>query len=79
MPEFHSSTSVPSLTAIERPRCPNCRTRMSLARIAPGPSTYDLRTFECPKCNCVHKAFVAADPMKSDATGWLVGDLKPPT
>jgi hypothetical protein len=37
-----------------------------------------MRTFECPKCDeVVTKSFVS-DPMKSDAVGWLKGDLKPP-
>jgi hypothetical protein len=31
------------------------------------------RHFECPNCDRM-----ADDPMKSDAAGWLNGDLKPP-
>jgi hypothetical protein len=69
----------PSLTAIERPRCPNCQyARMSLARIAPGPQGLDIRTFECTKCDHVHIVTVASDPMKSDNLSWLAGELKPP-
>jgi hypothetical protein len=52
---------------------------MSLARIAPGPTGYDLVAFECSKCGHVHKEAVANDPMKSDkVTGWLAGDLRRP-
>jgi hypothetical protein len=51
-----------------------------LARIAPGPSGYDIRTFECPACDHVHQQVVElVDPMKSKETaGWLLG-LQAPT
>jgi hypothetical protein len=52
---------------------------MSLARIAPGPKGFDQRTFECGKCEHIHKEVIFADPMKSSKTGWLDGaDLKAP-
>jgi hypothetical protein len=73
-----SHTSGPSLWVIERPRRPKCQTRMSLARISPGPSGYDHRMFECSKCEHVLKEMIATDPMKSDKAGWLAGELKPP-
>jgi hypothetical protein len=47
---------------------------MMLARIQPGPANSDLRTFECPKCNHVHKT-LAEDPMNSTKAGWLNGEL----
>jgi hypothetical protein len=44
-----------------------------------GANRIDLVTFECSKCEQVHKEAVANDPMKSDkVTGWLAGDLRPP-
>jgi hypothetical protein len=49
-----------------------------IARITPGPSGFDFRTFDCAKCGHAHKALVANDPMKSNAQGWIVGELKPP-
>jgi hypothetical protein len=53
---------------------------MSLARIAPGPSGFDIRTFECSRCSHVQTMTVEADPMKTDAIRWLAGsDLKSPT
>jgi hypothetical protein len=51
---------------------------MMLARIEPGPDHSDLRTFECPKCEHVHKLMVE-DPMESTTSaGWQNGELKPP-
>jgi hypothetical protein len=50
-----------------------------LARVELGPAGYDLRTFECPKCNHSFRALVAVDPMGSELSGWLAGELKPPT
>jgi DNA-directed RNA polymerase subunit M/transcription elongation factor TFIIS len=35
---------------ILRPACPKCSTQMHLARIEPEKPGYDLRTFECPRC-----------------------------
>jgi hypothetical protein len=62
MPQPRSSE--PSLIPTERPRCPRCHGRMMLARIEFRPAHSDLRTFECPKCNHVHR-MVVGDPMGS--------------
>ena len=67
------------LLAIQQLRCPKCRTRMVLARIAPGPAGFELRTFDCSTCNHVEKIVIASDPTKSGDVGWLVGELQPPT
>jgi hypothetical protein len=77
MPEVFIRSD-PSLIPIERPRCPKCQGRMMLARIEPGPVASDLRTFECPKCQHVHKVMVEPDPMKSSNAGWANSDLNPP-
>ncbi|WP_245301982.1 hypothetical protein [Bradyrhizobium sp. LTSP885] len=71
------STMFPS----SRPPCAKCETRMMLARITPGPSGFDIRTFECPACDHVHQMTVGlVDPMKSlKANGWLHGQLQAPT
>jgi hypothetical protein len=52
---------------------------MMLSRISPGPTGFELRTFDCSKCDYVEKVVIASDPMKSGDVGWLVGDLRPPT
>ena len=76
MPGSQSShTSSPSLTSIERPHCPECDARMSLARVAPGPAGFDVRTFECGGCLHVHILTVETDPMKSDAVRWVAGNI----
>jgi hypothetical protein len=67
----------PWILEIERPRCPKCQCRMMLARIELGPAHADLRTFECPRCEHVHKTLVE-DPMKSSKAGWTNSDLNPP-
>jgi len=51
---------------------------MTLARISPGPTGFELRTFDCSKCDHVEKIVIASDPMKSGDVGWLVGELQPP-
>jgi hypothetical protein len=54
---------------------------MMLARITPGPSGFDIRTFECTACNQIHQRVVGLiDPIKSNETaGWLRGELRAPT
>ncbi len=66
------------LTAIERPRCFRCQTRMMLERVAPGPIGFEHRLFECPKCDHVEINVIASDPFKSKAAGWLDGELRTP-
>ncbi|HKS18024.1 MAG TPA: response regulator [Bradyrhizobium sp.] len=77
MSEPHSPAP-PPLSPIERPRCPKCQSRTMLARISPGSTGLEIRTFECPKCERVLTMTVATDPMKSEASGWLASELKPP-
>jgi hypothetical protein len=67
------------LLAIERLRCPKCHMRMVLAHMAPGPTGFELRTFDCTKCDHVEQIAIASDPMKSGDVGWLVGELQPPS
>ena len=43
---------------IQRPTCPRCRAQMMLARITPHSVGFDLRMFECPKCEHVHEVIV---------------------
>jgi hypothetical protein len=51
---------------------------MSLARVSPGARGFEERTFECSTCHRLKKVSVPVDPMKTDAVGWLAGELKPP-
>jgi len=50
---------------------------MIVARISPDGAGYELRQFECPKCNDIAVERVAADPIEL-CSGWLSGELKPP-
>jgi hypothetical protein len=68
----------PSLLPIERPRCPKCHARMMLVGMAPGPEGFEHRNFECGKCKHIENTVIASDPMKADAAGWLMGELRPP-
>lgn len=67
------------LLAMQRLRCPKCQTRMMLGRISPGPTGFDLCTFDCSRCDHVEKIVIASDPMKSGDVGWLVSELPLPT
>jgi Zn finger protein HypA/HybF involved in hydrogenase expression len=73
--QFSPSTQ---LSPIERLRCPNCTSRMTLERVNPGPIGFEHRLFECPKCDFIQNEVIASDPMKSASAGWLLGELKSP-
>jgi hypothetical protein len=66
---------------LQRVICSKCQSKMFLGRIQEGPSGYDLRTFECPRCpHQLKMAVRLGDPMQSKATmGWLQGQLAAPT
>jgi hypothetical protein len=53
---------------------------MMLARITPGRSGFDIRTFECSACDLVDQLVVKLiDPMKSlEMVGWFAGELRAP-
>jgi hypothetical protein len=69
------------IVALHKPPCPKCKATTSLARITPGRSGFDIRTFECRACHHIYQRVVAlADPMESTQTaGWLQGELRAPT
>jgi hypothetical protein len=79
MPEYQPVSSA-HISAIERPRCPNCRqNRMLLSKLEQGPSGFDHHSFECQTCGRVQTIVVERDPLTSDALGWIASELKPPT
>jgi hypothetical protein len=51
---------------------------MGLARISPGERGFELRSFECSTCHRLEQISIAVDPLKTDALGWLAGELRPP-
>jgi len=51
---------------------------MALARTTPGQRGFEERTFECSTCERIEVVSFGVDPMKTDAVGWLAGELKPP-
>jgi hypothetical protein len=61
-------------------RCPKCQESTMPARITPGSSGFDIRTFECTACDLIHQLVVELiDPMKSlETTGWFKGELRAP-
>lgn len=78
MPVPHARPD-PSLVPLLRPRCPKCESRMMLASITPGPEGFDLRSFECRRCDHSYITAIARDPMNAVSAGWIASELKPPT
>lgn len=77
MPESQRSPLAPR--AVARPRCPLCPARALVQRSAAGRSGFEHRTLGCTKCGDIHEAQFQADPMTSEATGWLSSELRAPT
>jgi hypothetical protein len=71
----------PELLPIQRPRCPKCQMRMRTAGVSDGPDGFENRAFECAKCGhkesktLTESRTLGSDPLKSDAVGWLSGEL----
>jgi hypothetical protein len=40
-----------------------------------GPEGFEQYTFECNRCGLRDVKIVASDPLKSDAVGWVSGEL----
>src|SRR5580692_8644774 len=87
LPVTKSSVTLPPdvrdyimIVAFHKPPCPKCKATISLARITPGRSGFDIRTFECRACHHIYQRVVAlADPIESTQTaGWLQGELRTP-
>jgi predicted RNA-binding protein with PUA domain len=43
---------------IHRPTCRKCGAHMILARITPARVGFDVRTFECHRCDLIHEVLV---------------------
>jgi hypothetical protein len=61
-----------------RPRCPTCLAGMEVQHVSPGRLGFEHWTLRCRKCGLIHEAQVTADPINSEAFGWLGSNLTPP-
>jgi len=77
MPQAHIRSD-PSLLPIERPCCPKCHARMTLARIGSGPNGSDVWIFQGSKRKQVHK-IRAENLIESTKAQWHNGRLASPT
>jgi hypothetical protein len=77
MSDLHSPPPELPPRAAQRPRCPRCQARMAVQRAIPSRSGFEHWTLRCMKCGTIHEAQVQIDPMKSEALGWLHGELQP--
>jgi hypothetical protein len=57
--------------------CPKCQARSGLIRNAPGPKGFEMRAFQCPKCEFLHTEVVPSDPM-GFIDNWANSSLKAP-
>jgi hypothetical protein len=64
MPESRS-LPYPVNIYTHRPACPKCHAYMMLARIMPARVGFDLRTFECPRCDHQQEMMVETDAFRA--------------
>jgi hypothetical protein len=48
---------------------------MTTISVSDEPNGFESRAFECSKCGHSETRRLAADPLKTDALGWLSGEL----
>jgi hypothetical protein len=77
MLEVQLSTSWARVSASRR--CSQCEAPAAIQHPTPGRPGFEHLTLRCPKCGNFSEAQVQTDPMKSEAVGWLAGDLHAPT
>ncbi|WP_063791612.1 hypothetical protein [Bradyrhizobium valentinum] len=75
---FGTEKPPPELSPISRPRCPDCQARMITSAVSDGPEGLEQRTFRCAICGRTETTTLAADPLRSDAFGWINSELRPP-
>ncbi len=76
MTSFNERGTIPTPDA--RPSCVVCSTRMGLVLIQPDRPGFDLRTFECPRCNVREETviqFRSEDDPRSDERQRLLAKL----
>ena len=77
MPQLSQSILTPR--AVARPRCPQCQAPSLVQRPTAGRTGFEHWTLRCTRCGHIHEAQVQADPMTSEATGWISSNLRAPT
>lgn len=51
---------------------------MITSAVSDGPEGLEQPTFVCAKCGHTETTTLASDPLRSDAFGWINGELRPP-
>jgi RNase P subunit RPR2 len=59
-------------------RCLVCRSPMEVQRIVEARAGFEHWTLRCTKCGHIGQVQMSTDPLKSDASGWTTGELRPP-
>jgi uncharacterized C2H2 Zn-finger protein len=51
---------------------------MEVQRIVEARAGFEHWTLRCPRCGHIGQVQMSTDPLKSDASGWMTGELRPP-
>jgi hypothetical protein len=61
-----------------RRRCLVCQSPMEVQRVAAARAGLEHWTLRCISCGRIDQMQVSADPLVSEALGWIEGELRPP-
>ena len=51
---------------------------MEVQRLDEARMGFEHWTFRCTRCGHIDQVQMSTDPLKSDASGWMTGELRPP-
>ena len=76
MSELPKPTS--SLRRTTHRRCLVCQSSMEVQRLDEARMGFEHLTLRCTRCGHIDQVQMSTDPLKSDASGWMTGELRPP-
>jgi len=59
-------------------RCLVCQSPMEVLRITAARAGFEHWTLRCTRCGRIDQVQMDTDPLKSEALGWIEGELRPP-
>jgi hypothetical protein len=58
--------------------CSVCQSPMEIQHITEARAGFEHWTLRCARCGHIDQVQMSTDPLKSDASGWMTGELRPP-
>jgi hypothetical protein len=59
-------------------RCSVCQSQMEIQRITEARAGFEHWTLRCTRCRHIDQAQMTTDPLQSEVSGWMTGELRAP-